>query len=145
MPTKLPLPTPEMERMAKRELAKGFTGTMGIKLVRLGRGKVRLRLAHAEKVTQPHGLIHGGAIASLCDTAAGIGSQLVLPKGQTAVTGELKINFLGNVEKGAIEAEAQLLHYGKKTLVWQINAYRAGSSDLLAVVLTTFFVLPASK
>ena len=70
--------------------------------------------------------------------------MLLLPAGQRAVTSELKINYVGNVTDGVLQAEAKLLHYGSRTLVWEVKVTEAKTRQLLAVTLTTFYIVEAA-
>jgi uncharacterized protein (TIGR00369 family) len=128
-------------RQLKRAFASGFTSGMKLKLVSARKGRLVLAMAHAPELVQPFGLIHGGAIATLADTAAGAASWMLLPEGQSAVTSELKINYVGNITKGVLEAEAILIHYGRRTLVWEVKVREAKTRALVAITLTTFFIL----
>jgi uncharacterized protein (TIGR00369 family) len=124
-----------------RGLKAGFTAGMGLRLVEARNGRVRVAMPYHERLSQFAGLVHGGAIATLADTTAGVASMLLLPPGQRAVTSELKINYVGNVTQGVLEAEAKLLHYGKQTLVWEVRVTDKASKRLLAITLTTFFIV----
>jgi uncharacterized protein (TIGR00369 family) len=128
----------------RRALSSGFTAGMGLSLVSAKQGSLKLAMAYSPSLSQPAGLVHGGAIATLADTVAGAASMLLLPKGQMAVTSELKINYVGNVTKGVLIAEARLLHYGKRTLVWEVRVTDKGSKQLLAITLTTFFIVESN-
>ena len=132
------------EARVSRALKARFTAGMGLSLVSAKRGFLKLAMAHQASLSQPAGLVHGGAIATLADTAAGAASMLLLPKGQMAVTSELKINYVGNVSKGVLIAEARLLHYGKRTLVWEVRVKDKGSEQLIAITLTTFFIVESN-
>src|SRR3954468_15968144 len=123
--------------LRKLELDPSFYGTLsdvlGLKLVSVTRGKVKMRLPWSKTASQSAGLLHGGALATLTDTAAAVGTLFLLPEGYQTVTGELKINFLDNIRQGACLAEAVLLHQGRKTLVWEIKVFSEASRRLLAV------------
>jgi len=128
----------------RRALKSGFTAGMGLILGPARRGYLKLSMAYKPSLSQPAGLVHGGAIATLADTAAGAASMLLLPQGQMAVTSELKINYVGNIQKGVLVAEARLLHYGKRTLVWEVRVKEKGSQQLVAITLTTFFIVESN-
>jgi uncharacterized protein (TIGR00369 family) len=132
------------EASLRRALKTGFTAGMGLSLVSAKRGSLKMAMAYQPGLSQPAGLVHGGAIATLADTAAGAASMLLLPRGQMAVTSELKINYVGNITKGVLVAEARLLHYGKRTLVWEVRVNEKGSKQLVAITLTTFFIVESN-
>ena len=63
------------------------------------------------------GVLHGGVLMTLADTAGAVCAFLNLPAGARTVTIESKTNFLGAVRNGAMTARARPLHIGKTTIV----------------------------
>jgi len=87
---------------------------LGITIVEATEGYAKLRLDFQGCLTHPFGYLHGGAIASLADSA-GINAVLtILTDKQKALTLEMKINYLLPVKDTAIVAEARIVHRGKK-------------------------------
>ena len=87
---------------------------LGITIVEATEGYAKLRLDFQGCLTHPFGYVHGGAIASLADSA-GINAVLtILTDKQKALTLEMKINYLLPVKDTAIVAEARIVHRGKK-------------------------------
>lgn len=111
-----------------------------LKTLQIGRKKVVMRMPWSMPASQMAGLLHGGALCTLADTCAAVGTLNLLPPGYGTVTSELKINFFSNIKKGAALAEARLLHKGRLTMVWEVKIYDEGSRKLLAAASGTFFV-----
>jgi 1,4-dihydroxy-2-naphthoyl-CoA hydrolase len=63
------------------------------------------------------GVLHGGVLMALADTAGAVCAFLNLPAGARTVTIESKTNFLGAVRNGPVTARARPLHIGKTTIV----------------------------
>ena len=63
------------------------------------------------------GVLHGGLLMTLADTAGAVCAFLNLPAGARTVTIESKTNFLGAVRNGMVTARARALHIGKTTIV----------------------------
>jgi uncharacterized protein (TIGR00369 family) len=63
------------------------------------------------------GVLHGGVLMTLADTAGAVCAFLNLPVGARTVTIESKTNFLGAVRNGTVTARARALHIGKTTIV----------------------------
>jgi uncharacterized protein (TIGR00369 family) len=122
-----------------------LSAVLGLKLLSASKGRVKMALPWSKAASQSAGLLHGGALATLTDTAAAVGTLFLLPEGWRTVTGELKINYLGNIQSGTALAEAVCLHHGKRTMVWEIKVTKAGSRQLLALSTSTFFLLPPEK
>lgn len=122
-----------------------LSSVLGLELVSSSKGKVTVRMPHQRAASQMAGLFHGGALTTLADTAAAIGTLSDLPAGWATVTSELKINFISNILRGNALAKALRLHKGRKTQVWEVKVYEEGTRHLLAVLIGTFFVIPPQK
>src|SRR3954465_14580582 len=140
---------PKLTKLESFKLNPSFYGTLsdvlGLEIVEVKKGRVKMRLPWSKTASQSAGLLHGGALATLTDTAAAVGTLFMLPEGYRTVTGELKINYLDNVREGAVLAEAVLLHQGRRTMVWEIRVWSEKGRRLLAVSTSTFFILPPQK
>ena len=115
-----------------------------LKLVKAERGRVLMRMPWSRAASQMAGLLHGGALTTLADTAAAVGTFFLLPAGSATVTSEMKVNFISNIKAGAALAEAKLLHSGRLTMVWETKVREEKTKKLLAVATGTFFVFPAA-
>lgn len=67
------------------------------------------------------GVLHGGYLMTLADTAAAALAFLNLPHGASTATIEAKTNFLAAVREGSITARAELVHKGRTTIVLQVD------------------------
>jgi len=103
---------------------------------------VRATLEVRQELTQPWGILHGGAIATLLDTAAGAGAVANLHRGQQSVTVEIKVNFIGAVRDGLVTVEAVPLHRGRSTMIWESRA-RDAEERIVAAALSTHMTIPA--
>jgi uncharacterized protein (TIGR00369 family) len=63
------------------------------------------------------GVLHGGILMALADSAGGVLAFLNLPPGARTATIESKTNFFGAVREGAVRAHARPLHRGRTTIV----------------------------
>jgi 1,4-dihydroxy-2-naphthoyl-CoA hydrolase len=87
------------------------------------------------------GLLHGGAIMALADSAGGALAFANLPEGGVGTsTIESKTNFLGGVKEGTITATATVLHKGSMTIVIETSV-RDHTDRLVAKVMQTQAVL----
>ena len=92
--------------------------TLGIRTVTASKDEVVLALDWRPELTQPAGLLHGGAIMTLADTAGGSLSYANLPEGAIGTsTIESKTNFLAAVESGTVTATARILKAGRSVIV----------------------------
>lgn len=92
--------------------------TLGIRTVSASKDEMVLALDWRPELTQPAGLLHGGAIMTLADTAGGSLSYVNLPPGSEGTsTIESKINFLAAVHSGTVTATARVLKAGRSVVV----------------------------
>ena len=88
------------------------------------------------------GVLHGGVLMALADSAGAAAAFLNLPEGAAGTsTIESKTNFLGAVREGAtVTATATLLHRGSTTIVVETEL-RTGDGKLVAKTTQTQAVL----
>jgi uncharacterized protein (TIGR00369 family) len=91
--------------------------TLDMQLVRAEKDEVVLTMAWAPTRTTTAGLLHGGAVMALADSAGGVCAFLNVPEGAGTSTIESKTNFLGAVKDGTVTATARPLHVGGTTIV----------------------------
>jgi len=104
-----------------------------------GPGRAVLKMKVRAKHKQIHGVVHGGVLASIADTAGGLATYLSLPPGSRTATVEMKINFLEPVSRGTIYAEARVIRLGKYLAVVECDVVD-DHNKLVAKALMTFSV-----
>jgi len=91
-----------------------------------------------------NGVLHGGAVMALADSAGGACAFLNLPDGASGTsTIESKTNFLGAVTDGTVTATATPLHLGGTTMVIETEV-RAGDRLVAKVTQTQAVLRPRS-
>jgi uncharacterized protein (TIGR00369 family) len=115
--------------------------TLGVRADSFGPAAVGLSLDWAEHLCTANGVLHGGVIMALADSAAGACALLNLPAEAAGTsTIESKTNFLGAVTSGTVTATASPLHIGRSTIVVETEL-RHGTGRLVAKVTQTQAVL----
>ena len=114
--------------------------TLGIEWLASGKDEVRARLAYRDELTTAGGILHGGVVMALADSAGAICAYLNLPDGTTTVTIESKTNFLRAVRDGHAEAVARPVHVGRTIILVQTDVLDA-EGRLAARVTQTQAVL----
>src|SRR5215218_991998 len=103
-----------------------FCASLGMTADEGTRERVVLALDWDERWCTTNGLLHGGALMALADSAGGMCAFLNLPEGAVGTaTIESKTNFLGAVTYGVVRAIATPLHVGSSTIVVETEL-RAG-------------------
>ena len=100
------------------KIKKGFSNqnfmvTLGAKIKESDPGKCTIILPFHSKLTQQHGLFHGGTIAAIADNAAGFAAYSLMMKNYQPLTIEFKINFLSTANGEKLITEADILKAGK--------------------------------
>jgi uncharacterized protein (TIGR00369 family) len=113
------------------------TEMLGFELDSVGRGRAVLRLDVRPHHRQLHGVVHGGILAAMADTAAAIASYTVLPKEATLATVVLSINYLEPVPGGRVKAQGRVLRVGRNFVVAECEI-RIEDGSLAAKALLTF-------
>jgi uncharacterized protein (TIGR00369 family) len=92
--------------------------TLGVTARAFESEEVRLAIDWAPGLCTSNGILHGGVLMALADSAGAAIAFLNLPEGATGTsTIESKTNFLGAVTGGTVEAVARPLHRGSTTIV----------------------------
>ncbi len=114
-----------------------FLKLLGIELVEISREKVVMRLPMREKLRQPHGLLHGGATASLIDTAMAFAVVAHLGDGEKASTVDLTVHYLRPVTSETTVCTAKVLRAGKRLLTVAADVVN-DEGKLIATALSTY-------
>jgi len=117
---------------------------MGFTLAKASRGRVRLQMKVDARHLQVHGVVHGGVLAALADTAGGLASYMSCPLGTRVATVEMKINYLEGVERGILTADAEVVRIGRHLAVVDCDV-TDDAKRLVAKALMTFFVGPFAE
>ena len=83
----------------------------------------------------PYGIVHGGAIYTMADNAAG---AVAHSDGRYYVTQTSSLHFLRNQAEGVVRAEARIRHRGKSTCLVDVDITGEGNI-LLATGQFTYF------
>lgn len=84
-------------------------------------GRVSFLLTPAEFHLNPFGLVHGGVLAALLDTAMGCAVHSLLPAATGYVTAELNVRYLrpASVASGTLTCVGHVLRPGRRSMVVQ--------------------------
>jgi uncharacterized protein (TIGR00369 family) len=112
---------------------------LGMRVKEIKEGESRIEMPFKQDLTHPYGIAHGGAIASLADSAVAMALiDLVDPKDRIT-TIEFKINFFASVDKGELEAHAKIIHKGSKTAVGDVEVVNE-KGKLVAKLVATYSI-----
>ncbi len=73
--------------------------------------------------TNLFGNTHGGAVASLADSACGVSLAVVLERDEYAMTQHLDVSYLKPSSKGILRAEGRIISRGRSSAVLEADVY----------------------
>ena len=113
-----------------------FMGTLGARLARVAPGEVDIELPVRDALTQQHGYVHAGALASVLDSAAGYAAFTLMPADAAVLSIEFKINMLEPARGRSITARGRVLRAGRTITVCRADAIaRDGERETLVATL----------
>jgi uncharacterized protein (TIGR00369 family) len=115
--------------------------TLGITASEFVAESIVLELDWRPELCTSNGILHGGILMTLADSAGAGCAFLNLPDGAIGTsTIESKTNFLGAVRGGSVTARSTALHVGSTTIVVETEV-RDDTGRLVAKVTQTQVVL----
>jgi 1,4-dihydroxy-2-naphthoyl-CoA hydrolase len=112
-----------------------FAALLGIEAVDASADEVRLRLAWRAELCTAGGLLHGGALMALADSAGGVCAFLNLPDGaKGTATIQSGTSFLRPVRDGYVEAVSRPLSVGRNVIAVDTEVVDAEGRAVARVV-----------
>ena len=111
-----------------------------ITLEQIDTGFARFRMPFRKELTQAYGVVHGGAIATLADTAVAFAVMTLIQPGEKVTTAEFKINFFSAVTSGEMFGEGRAVYTGKRLVVADMEV-KNENGKLLAKGIATYAIL----
>ena len=119
---------------------------LGAELVRVGDGEAVFRITPDESTYNPNGMVHGGLLCTMLDSAAGCAVQTLLPAGARYGTIEIKVSFLRplHADGGPIEVHGHLLRAGSRIAFAEAHA-RNATGELVGHATTSIALTRAKS
>ena len=114
-----------------------FVQWLGLELGTVGPGSATVHLPILATHKQNLGIVHGGAIAALIDTAAAFATLSVLQAGEKTTTTDLSIQYLRPLTEGRATARATVRRAGRRVIALAADVYDA-DERLAATALATY-------
>lgn len=114
-----------------------FARLLGIELVSAGQGTATLCLPINDDLRQIHGVLHGGAVASLIDTATAFAIVPMMGPDGKFSTVDLMVNYLRPLKQGTATAQARVLRFGRRLITVAADVINS-DGDLSATALSTY-------
>ena len=119
-----------------------FAKLLGIKLDAVEPGDATLSLQIRDDFKQNAGVVHGGVIASLIDSATAFAIVPLLKADERTTTVDLTISYLRPLVAGGMVARAKVLRAGQRLIVVSADLVD-DAGNLAATALSTYIRLPS--
>ena len=119
-------PPPGMTAQSALDAAHGIRGPLveklGIEFIEIGQSFITARMP-VEGNTQPYGILHGGATASLCETVASVGTAFLVGVDKLAVGIDLDVSHIRSARTGWVTVTAVPLRVGRTIAHWDMRVH----------------------
>ena len=117
--------------------------TIGATLDHVGAGEVHIGLPVRMDLTQQHGYVHAGIVATIADSACGYAALSTMPDDAAVLSIEFKTNMLAPADGAHLVARAKVIKPGRTIVVCDatVHAVRDGAEKLVATMTGTMMVV----
>lgn len=130
-----------IKELMKRVSNSPFPKHMAMRLTSIDMDGAEVALDIAEFHLQPYGIVHGGVLATLIDTATFWAAFMRLPEDAGLVNVDLKLNYLKPVQSGMLKAAGRALRHGRSISYAEASVFDE-NDELVAHGTSTLMVLP---
>jgi len=116
-----------------------FHSWAGIEVVEARSGSVTVSMTVTDRHVNLQGLVHGGMLAILADTACGLSIRSALEPGRLHVTADLDIHFLAPAKPGMLIGRGKAIKVGR-SLAFAEASIEDSEGRLLAKAQSRFSV-----
>lgn len=141
---------PEEEEVYKTIIRDGvenspFYRHMGLEVTGLGPGWATFKMPVGRRLWNVGNIVHGGAITSIADAAAGVALATLLDKVQERlITIEMKVNFCAPVREGSLLARGEVVQKGKRVAICEVEVTDE-DDRLVAKGISTYMVIDTER
>jgi len=128
----------QLKRIQNALASVPFAKFLGLELENIESGSATLAVNVRKDLTQNQGIVHGGAIASLIDTATAFAILSLLEPGERVTTVDLTISYLRPVSRGRLRAVAKVVRAGRRLFV--VSAEVVGDDGKLATTALSTYI-----
>lgn len=109
---------------------------LGLELCEIKSGEVSVCLDVRDELKQNLGVVHGGAVASLIDTASAFAILTKLAPDERVTTTDLTVHYLRPITGGRLIATARIIRGGRRLFV--VNVEVENQDRLVATAVTSY-------
>ena len=128
-----------LEALRTRLATSAFHSWAGMEVTEARAGEVTVAMDVLDRHINLQGLVHGGMLAILADTACGLSIRSAMEPGRLHVTTDLDIHYLAPAEPGRLFGHGKAIKVGR-TLAFAEASVEDGEGRLLARAQSRFSV-----
>ena len=117
-----------------------FAKLLGIQLEEVSEGRSVLTMRVRDDLKQNHGVVHGGAIASVIDSAMAFAIIPLLAEKERTTTVDLTIHYLRPLTEGVAKSTARVVRAGRRVIVVSAEVVDH-KEQLIATAVSTYLRL----
>ena len=121
-----------------------YDGHMGFRLESWSPDGAVVSVDVGPHLANPTGVLHGGVLMGLADSAMGLTVTGLLGAGEAGTNTDLQMRFLRPTTAGKLTATARVLRRGRRTLVLEADVADA-AGKLVAKASSSFMVLDGAS
>ncbi len=120
-----------------------FMATLGATLEHVTPGEVFIAVPFSAALTQQHGFLHAGVVASVIDSACGYAALTLMEPGAGVMSVEFKVNLLQPAAGNRFVAVGRVLRSGRNITACQgeLRAVREDGEVVVAVLQGTMMTV----
>lgn len=130
-----------IEKLIEMVNTSPFPSHLRMKLDTISLDQATVKLETAQCHLQPFGIVHGGVMATLIDTATFWSVFLRLPEDAGLVNIDLKLNYLKSIASGIMTAKGRCIRAGR-SINYAEASVKDSEGNLIAHGTSTLMVLP---
>ena len=129
---------PDIEHRVRDGFARQqFMTTLGARLSTVAPGSVTITCEFHERLTQQHGFVHAGVIATLADTASGFAALSLVQPDEDILTADFTIHLLRPATGATYVASAQVVKHGRRLTICRAEVHADALCAIATVTLAT--------
>src|SRR5512133_2496986 len=131
------------DRLRASFARQGVMSTIGAALASIEPGVVAIELPWAQGLTQQHGFLHAGIVATALDSACGYAAFTLMPADAAVLTIEYKVNLLAPAQGERFRMVGEVIKPGRTISVAEGRAYALhdGGEKLIATCTCTLMTV----
>ena len=131
------------ERLGESFAKQKAMATVGARIARAAPGEVEIEFDHHQGLTQQHGFIHAGILATVLDSACGYAAFTLMDDDSGVLSVEFKVNLLAPARGERFVARARVVRPGRTVTVCTADAFAIedGRETVVATMLGTMMAV----